>query len=873
MMKQFIASMRHFIPNWLRLGSQHARAQFMHEARRHWRRSSKCSRYVKIQLLFLLCVLCGSVSGQTSARYAITGSGAPAGACVISGSGYAAIYINRTNGDWYTCSGTLGTVAGTWVLSGNHAAGLGSVTSVSVVTANGFSGSVGTANTTPAITINNPTALVATTSVQSPFYKSSASDPADAGAIRLGNGELIAWESNPTGTDKSFGLDTNNVFSFTAPVNATTGFQIGGAAASGNFLRGNATNFVSSTIQVADVPTLNQDTTGSAAKWTTARNLAGNSVDGSVNVAFANKFIVQGTADSGLSAAQFLGALGTGILKNTTITGVLSISNVTDDVQTKASIVPNTAPSAGQILCGNAGGTAYAPCTVGTDATLASTGALTLASVISAGGPTGSATVTPVITYDAKGRLTTVTTATIAPPFSAITGTPTTLAGYGITNGQLGPLTGDVTTSGAAATLKNTGTAGTYRSVTFDAQGRETSGTNPTTFSGYAISDTSANFFAAITDESGSGVVIGGTQPQFTTGIGIGVAATTGNSIKATEAAAPSGAASNDLLYPDSTAHRWKVNNNNAGADTLATFTDNLSVFASGGTIAPATINAFTLGGTIAGGANAINNVNINVSSPGTGSFTTLATSGQYTATGDIIQSGVKQIQAGSAGFYMNNSTSYAGFGDFTAAKFLGLLSDWGVRWTGATTGDATSPGTASSVTLSRASAGTLQIGTTANNALGSLNATNATFSGASINLPGLGTSSAATTGTLCWTTGTGLVNVDTTTTCLLSGEQFKQFARRYDLGLSAVMQLQPRSYFLKPEFNPTGLGEQVGFFAGEVAKVDSRLVSFEADGTPHAVRYQQMTALLVAAIQEMKTKMDAQQQEIDALKAKADHK
>src|SRR4029077_12453288 len=44
-------------------------------------------------------------------------------------------------------------------------------------------------------------------------------------------------------------------------------------------------------------PTFNQNTTGSAAKWTTARNLAGNSVDGSVNVAFSNAFIVQGTSD------------------------------------------------------------------------------------------------------------------------------------------------------------------------------------------------------------------------------------------------------------------------------------------------------------------------------------------------------------------------------------------------------------------------------------------------------------------------------------------------------------------------------------------------------------------------------------------------
>jgi len=80
------------------------------------------------------------------------------------------------------------------------------------------------------------------------------------------------------------------------------------------------------TILAGDVPTLNQNTTGSAAKLTTARTIAGNSFDGSANITFANKFIVQGTTDAGLSSAQFLGALGTGIVKNTTTTGVLSIA-------------------------------------------------------------------------------------------------------------------------------------------------------------------------------------------------------------------------------------------------------------------------------------------------------------------------------------------------------------------------------------------------------------------------------------------------------------------------------------------------------------------------------------------------------------------
>jgi phage-related tail fiber protein len=61
------------------------------------------------------------------------------------------------------------------------------------------------------------------------------------------------------------------------------------------------------------------------------------------------------------------------------------------------------------------------------------------------------------------------------------------------TGDQTITLTGDVTGSGTgsfAATLTNSGvTAGTYRSVTVDAKGRVTTGTNPTTLAGYGITD------------------------------------------------------------------------------------------------------------------------------------------------------------------------------------------------------------------------------------------------------------------------------------------------------------------------------------------------------------------------------------------------
>lgn len=116
------------------------------------------------------------------------------------------------------------------------------------------------------------------------------------------------------------------------------------------------------------------------------------------------------------------------------------------------------------------------------------------------------------VTTDAQGRVTAGTN-------------PTTLAGYGITDAQ--PLDAELTAiaalttngiivktgAGAIATrsvdagtgisitngdgvsnnptvsLTNVGTVGTFRSVTTDAQGRVTAGTNPTTLSGYGITD------------------------------------------------------------------------------------------------------------------------------------------------------------------------------------------------------------------------------------------------------------------------------------------------------------------------------------------------------------------------------------------------
>ena len=77
-------------------------------------------------------------------------------------------------------------------------------------------------------------------------FISSAADPADAGLIRLGNAETIAWENATPGTDLTLTVDSNNILTSSVPINATTGFRIGNAATTGTFLAANGTNYVAS---------------------------------------------------------------------------------------------------------------------------------------------------------------------------------------------------------------------------------------------------------------------------------------------------------------------------------------------------------------------------------------------------------------------------------------------------------------------------------------------------------------------------------------------------------------------------------------------------------------------------------------------------
>lgn len=133
------------------------------------------------------------------------------------------------------------------------------------------------------------------------------------------------------------------------------------------------------------------------------------------------------------------------------------------------------------------------------------------------------------VTVDAKGNVTAGSN-------------PTTLSGYGITDALpatgtaaaaqklatartialAGDVTGQANFDGSGnisitATYKNSGVvAGTYRSVTVDAKGNITAGTNPTTLAGYGITDAVSSTQYAT--EATKGIVAAATQAEVDAG-------------------------------------------------------------------------------------------------------------------------------------------------------------------------------------------------------------------------------------------------------------------------------------------------------------------------------------------------------------------
>lgn len=253
------------------------------------------------------------------------------------------------------------------------------------------------------------------------------------------------------------------------------------------------------------------------------------------------------------------------------------------------------------------------------------------------------------------------------------------------------------------------------------------------------------------------------------------------------------------------------------------------------------TLPAFTLGGTISGGGNQLNNVVIGTSTPLAGSFTTLGASGVTTitnATAGGLGTGALVLTAGGASIAgvvivgsgvtldgANQQISLAGINTFTRNSGTGALT----------------------------------INTNAGNVLLTPNGGTVAITG-TITASALPQTSAAQSGTVCYNSGTGAINYDATLGCLASSARFKNIISEVSpaQSLDIVDRLRTVSFTRKVEiFGNNDSAEQFGLTAEQAATVDERLIARDTEGQPLGVRYAEFTAVLAGAVRQLKADND----------------
>lgn len=120
------------------------------------------------------------------------------------------------------------------------------------------------------------------------------------------------------------------------------------------------------------------------------------------------------------------------------------------------------------------------------------------------------------------------------------------------------------------------------------------------------------------------------------------------------------------------------------------------------------------------------------------------------------------------------------------------------------------------------------------------------------------GIQSAAQADVVC-TTSAGLLTFQVSATgCASSSIRFKEGLKSIADAdaLAIITKLEPKSYYYRPE---TDMGADIhfGFTAEQVEKVDSKLITYEDDGTPHAVKYNELHAFYAGAFRQLKADND----------------
>jgi trimeric autotransporter adhesin len=218
----------------------------------------------------------GAGTGSGTVTSIVAGTGLSGG--TITTTGTIALANTTVTAGSYTNASITVDAQGRITAASNGTGGTGTVTSV------GGTGTVSGITLTGTVTTTGNLTLGGTLSVAASNFASQTANTilaAPNGAAGVPTFRAIVAADIPTLNQNTTGT-ASNVTGTVAIANGGTGQTtrqaamdaLAGAVTAGQYLRGNGANVVMSAIQAADVPTLNQSTTGSAATLTTGRTIA-----------------------------------------------------------------------------------------------------------------------------------------------------------------------------------------------------------------------------------------------------------------------------------------------------------------------------------------------------------------------------------------------------------------------------------------------------------------------------------------------------------------------------------------------------------------------------------------------------------------------